>query len=124
MVSNYRVGQRGRTWSCWYQFGSGAVPRAISLPAAQWAELEAPSVLAKAPTLAIAAPIEPGADAASAPIVEARVVGERVVPEGLLRVLSDGARGAPRTLLTLAPDVARPTVTSGCGSNTVTSRSL
>ncbi|HEU4728261.1 MAG TPA: hypothetical protein VFT22_10240 [Kofleriaceae bacterium] len=111
MAQEYRVGRSGRTWSCWYQFGSGAVPRAISLPAAQWAELEAPSVVAKAPTLAITAPVEPGADAASAPIVEARVVGERVVPEGLLRVLSDGARGAPRALLTLAPDIARPTAT-------------
>lgn len=111
MAQEYRVGRSGRTWSCWYQFGSGAVPRPISLPAAQWAELEAPSVVVKVPTLAVAAPIEPVADAATAPIVEARVVGERVVPEGLLRVLSDGARGAPRTLLTLAPDVARPTAT-------------
>src|SRR6266581_2033390 len=72
-------------------------------------------VVAQAPTLAIAAPIEPAtaaaAAAARAPIVEARVVGERVVPEGLLRVLSDGTRGAPRTLLTLARDVERPTVT-------------
>lgn len=116
MAQEYRVGRSGRTWSCWYQFGSGAVPRAISLPAAQWAELEAPSVVAKAPTLAIAAPVEPGANAAIAPIVEARVVGERVVPEGLLRVLSDGARGAPRTLLTLAPDVARPTATPAARS--------
>lgn len=111
MAQEYRVGRSGRTWSCWYQFGSGAVPRPISLPAAQWAELEAPSVVAKVPTLAVATPIEPVADAASAPIVEARVVGARVVPEGLLRVLSDGARGTPRTLLTLAPDVARPTAT-------------
>jgi len=113
LASEYRVGQRGRTWSVWYQFGSGALPRPISLPAAQWAELASPLVVAQAPTLAIAAPIEPSADAdaARAPIVEARVVGERVVSEGLLRVLSDGTRGAPRTLLTLARDVERPTVT-------------
>jgi hypothetical protein len=38
-----------------------------------------------------------------------RVVGERAVPEGLVSVLSDGERGVPRTLLTLAPEVARPT---------------
>lgn len=111
LASEYRVGQRGRCWSCWYQFGSGALPRPISLPAAQWEELASPSVVAKAPTLAIAAPVEPSADAVRAPIVEARVVGERVVPEGLLRVLSDGARGAPRTLLTVARDVERPTAT-------------
>jgi len=41
--------------------------------------------------------------------VAVRVVGERAVPEGLVRVLSDGARGVPRTLLELAPDVAPPT---------------
>jgi hypothetical protein len=111
LASEYRVGQRGRTWSCWYQFGSGTLPRPISLPAAQWAELDPSIVRAKVPTLAIAAPIEPLPDSASAPIVEARVVGERVVPEGLLRVLSDGSRGAPRTLLTLARDVERPTAT-------------
>ena len=111
LASEYRVGQRGRTWSCWYQLGSGTLPRPISLPAAQWAELDPSIVRAKVPTLALAAPLEPLPDAVSAPIVEARVVGERVVPEGLLRVLSDGSRGAPRTLLTLARDVERPTAT-------------
>ena len=50
---------------------------------------------------------DPGSAAASSVVV--RVVGERVVPEGLVRVLSDGVRGAPRTLLELAPDVALPT---------------
>ena len=108
MASNYRVGQRGRRWSCWYRFGSGDLPRAVELPAAEWAALEQPSVVALVPTLAIAPSPEPQ-NLASAPIVTVRVVGERVVPEGLLRVLSDGARGRPRTLLTLAPDVARPT---------------
>jgi hypothetical protein len=38
-----------------------------------------------------------------------RVVCEGAVPEGLVRVLSDGTRGVPRTLLALAPEVARPT---------------
>jgi hypothetical protein len=111
MASNYRVGQRGRRWSCWYRFGSGELPRAVELPAAEWAALEQPFAVALAPTLAIAPVPEPREDLASAPIVTVRVVGERVVPEGLLRVLSDGARGRPRTLLTLAQDVAQPTAT-------------
>ena len=120
MASNYRVGQRGRTWSCWYQFGSGVLPRAVSLPASKWAELE-PSATSAAtqlvPTLATLEVVASIAsdptdeDAARATIVEVKVLGERVVPEGLLRVLSDGARGAPRTLLTRAPDVERPTAT-------------
>ncbi len=109
LASNYRVGQRGRTWSCWYRFGSGELPRAVALPAVQWAELEQPIAVPKVPTLAIVEPSAPCPDIASAPIIEVRVVGERVVPEGQLRVLSDGARGVARTLLTLAPEVARPT---------------
>jgi hypothetical protein len=109
MASNYRVGQRGRRWSCWYRFGTGELPRAVELPAAEWAALEQPIAVALAPTLAIVPSPEPHQDVASAPIVTVRVVGERVVPEGLLRVLSDGARGRARTLLTLAQDVERPT---------------
>jgi len=116
MASNYRVGQRGRTWSCWYQFGSGVLPRAVSLPASKWAELEPSATSAAAqlvPTLATLEVVASGPtdEDAHATIVEVKVLGERVVPEGLLRVLSDGARGAPRTLLTRAPDVERPTVT-------------
>lgn len=116
LASQYRVGQRGRTWSVWYQFGSGTLPRPVALPAAQWAEIDRASAVPLVPTLAVAAPIEPSADADRMPIVEARVLGERVVPEGLLRVLSDGVRGAPRTLLTLAPEVARPTATPAARS--------
>jgi hypothetical protein len=110
LAHNYRVGQRGRVWSCWYRFGSGEVPRAVEMAAAAWAALvPPPSTVAAAPALAIAPPAEPHPDAPSAPVVVVRVVGERAVPEGLVSVLSDGARGVPRTLLTLAPDVARPT---------------
>src|SRR5262249_12948096 len=92
----------------WYRFGSGELPRTVELPAAEWTALEQP--IAAVPTLAVVGQPEPLQAAASAPIVVVRVVGEKVVPEGLLRVLSDGARGVPRTLLTLPPDVARPSV--------------
>jgi hypothetical protein len=122
LAHNYRVGQRGRVWSCWYQFGSGEVSRAVEMSAAVWAALvPPPSAVAAAAALVIAppaglsppapptAPTEARPDAPSAPVVVVRVVGERAVPEGLVSVLSDGARGVPRTLLTLAPEVARPT---------------
>jgi hypothetical protein len=110
LAHNYRVGQRGRVWSCWYRFGSGEVPRAVEMAVAAWAALvPPPSTVAAASALAIAPPAEPRPDAPSAPVVVVRVVGERAVPEGLVSVLSDGERGVPRTLLTLAPEVARPT---------------
>jgi hypothetical protein len=113
MAHNYRVGQRGRVWSCWYQFGSGEVSRAVEMSAAVWAALvPAPSPIAAAEALTIAMPAAPAApfpEAPSAPVVVVRVVGERAVPEGMVSVLSDGERGLPRTLLTLAPEVARPT---------------
>jgi hypothetical protein len=111
MAHNYCVGQRGRLWSCWYQFGSGALSRPVNMAAAAWEELAPrPSGIALAPALALAAPPETARDAVSAPIVTVRVVGERVVPEGLLRILSDGVRGVPRTLLSLAPEAGSPTV--------------
>jgi len=140
LAQNYVVGRHGRAWSCWYQFGSGELPRAIELSAAIWAELVPPSARpfvvksdasnqgAPPPlTERQDAPLQPppaesdasdqGASqplterqgAPDAPIVVVRVVGERAVPEGLVRVLSDGVRGVPRTLLEPAPDVARPT---------------
>ena len=120
LAQNYVVGQHGRAWSCWYQFGSGELPRAVELPAAAWAALvpaagELPVVVPDVPAadeLSGEAPLEPRPDvpgAPGAPSVVVRVVGERVVPEGLVRVLSDGARGVPRTLLELAPDVAQST---------------
>jgi len=67
------------------------------------------TAVAVAPVLAVAGSPETPQDAPGASIVVVRVVGERAVPEGLVRVLSDGTRGVPRTLLALAPEVARPT---------------
>lgn len=114
MASNYRVGQRGRSWSCWYQFGSGALPRSLELPAAAWAELKSQANgIGLAPALAIVAPAPTPQETPSAAMVTVRVVGERAVAEGLLRVLSDGARGVPRTLLALAPDVVPSAVGAG-----------
>ena len=115
LAHNYRVGQRGRVWSCWYQFGSGEMSRAVEMSAAAWAALvPPPSAVAAAAALAIVPPVAVVAAAAgpattAAPGIVVRVVGERAVPEGLVSVLSDGERGVPRTLLTLAPEVARPT---------------
>jgi hypothetical protein len=121
LAQNYVVGQHGREWSCWYQFGSGELPRSVELSAAAWAELvppPAPPVAAEPaePPPARAQPLDPPPDAPGAPeasVVVVRVVGERAVPEGLVRVLSDGARGVPRTLLALAPDVTRPAAAPG-----------
>jgi hypothetical protein len=108
MASEYRVGQRGRLWSCWYQFGSGVLARRVSVPKAQWDEIEPFTPKVVVPTLAIveSRPVE----APSVPVIEVRVLGELVVREGLVRVLSDGVRGPARTLITAAPDVQRPTV--------------
>ena len=110
MAHNYRVGQRGRLWSCWYRFGSGEVPRPVELAAPVWEAL-APrsSAIGVTSGFAVAPPAPPRSDVLNTPVIVVRVVGEREVPEGLLRVLSDGGRGAPRTLLTLAPEVDRPT---------------
>jgi hypothetical protein len=108
MAHNYRVGQRGRVWSCWYRFGSGEVPRPVEMAASVWEAL-VPHSSASAVTSGFATASPPPSDAVNAPVIVVRVVGEREVTEGLLRVLSDGERGVPRTLLTLAPEVARPT---------------
>jgi hypothetical protein len=108
MASEYRVGQRGRLWSCWYQIGSGVLARRVSVPKAQWDEIEPFTPKVVAPTLAIVE--SPPVEAPSAPVIEVRVLGELVVREGLVRVLSDGVRGPARTLITAAPDVQRPTV--------------
>src|SRR6185503_13268815 len=59
------------------------------------------------PTLAVA-PSKPP-EARSSSRVEVRVLGQRLVPEGLVRVLTDGARGSARTLLVRARDVDQPT---------------
>jgi hypothetical protein len=91
------------------------VPRIIEMSAADWVALgpaasPAPEVAPLGIVPSAAPPSVPsGAIAASSPDVVLRVVGERAIPEGVVRVLSDGERGLPRTLLALAPDVARPT---------------
>ncbi len=111
MASNYRVGQRGRLWACWYRFGSGELPSTVSVPAATWEEIEPFTPAPLVPSLAVAPTRPPEPPRASG--VELRVLGERLVPEGLVRVLSDGARGVARTLLVRAPDVDQPTAKPG-----------
>ena len=101
LAHNYRVGQRGRVWSCWYQFGSGVVPRRESMRAEAWSALASPTP----PPGGIASGIASGADGV-APVIEVRVIGERVIPEGTIRVLTDGTRGLARTLVALAEVVA------------------
>lgn len=103
MAREYVVGKRGRCWSCWYVFGSGRVPRIESLPADRWAALGQASSVANTND----ADREPSATAT----IDVLVVGERDTPEGLVRVLSDGSRGAARTMLVPAPTVESPTAT-------------
>lgn len=113
LARNYVVGRRGREWSCWYQFGSGVLPSVVELPASAWAALARPTPRSTAPA---ATPHQPRQDAPGEAMVAVRVLGERIVPEGLLRVLSDGARGVPRTLLELSPEVAAsPSASSSLG---------
>jgi hypothetical protein len=107
MASEYRVGKRGRLWSCWYQFGSGVLARQFALPKSEWDEIKPFTGKVVAPTLALVE--ERPVEMPVAPIVELRVLGERVTKEGLVRVLTDGVRGPARTLVTSAPDVERPT---------------
>jgi hypothetical protein len=118
LAREYRVGHRGRSWCCWYRFGSGELPRAVELSSAAWAALtsEAESVERVEVPLAAEAEAEPapqedGELAPPAPPapVTVRILGERDVPEGVIQVLSDGLRGAPRTRLVVATDVGRPT---------------
>jgi hypothetical protein len=110
MASNYRVGQRGRLWSCWYRFGSGELPAAVSLPAAKWEAAQPFTTTPLVPTLALAEPKPP--EAANAPTIPVLVLGERLLPTGLVRVLSDGARGLSRALLVRAPGADAPIATS------------
>ena len=68
LARNYVVGRYGRGWSCWYQFGSGELPRTIELSAAAWAGLEPPSAQppaagAVAPHLGAAQPLTARQDA-------------------------------------------------------------
>jgi hypothetical protein len=119
LAREYWVGHRGRAWCCWYRFGSGELPRAVEISSVAW------SAIAPAPECSerVEVPLPAEADgelavqdgsasvappAAPVPVI-VRVVGERDVPEGVIQVLSDGVRGAPRTLLAVATDVGRPT---------------
>ena len=120
LARQYCVGQRGRAWCCWYRFGSGELPRAVEITSAAWSAIapepecagrvEVPLAAEAEGELALqdgSASVAPSA--APAPVT-VRVLGERDVPEGVIQVLSDGVRGAPRTLLAVATDVGRPTV--------------
>jgi hypothetical protein len=103
LAHNYRVGQRGRVWSCWYQFGSGVVPRVEQIAGEDWAAIcSAPAPASARGAADHVAPPRP------ADPVEVRVVAERAIPEGKVRILSDGERGLARTLVQLAADVVRP----------------
>lgn len=118
LAREYRVGHRGRSWCCWYRFGSGDLPGAVELSSAAWAALtpETESVERVEVPIATEAEAEPAApeDCELAPPalpapVTVRILGERDVPEGVIQVLSDGLRGSPRTRLVVATDVGRPT---------------
>jgi hypothetical protein len=122
LSSEYRVGHRGRTWCCWYRFGSGELPRTVEISSAAWFALAPETECAQcaevpgAPAAGSAgSALEGPAGAASAELpvppapVTVRVLGERHVPEGVIQVLSDGLRAPPRTRLAVATDVGRPT---------------
>jgi len=111
MARNYTVGKRGRVWSCWYQFGSGEIPRHGALSAAKWEQLEPYRAAPLVPTPAQLEVVRSTPEGApSAPVVDVRVLGECVVPGiGLLRALSAGVRGLARTLFVAASGVERPT---------------
>ncbi len=102
LAKNYVVGRQGRLFACWYQLGSGVLPRVETVPRAAWVQLRASG---EALT-----PVE--AEAPAAPAI-VRVVGERTVPEGVLQVLSDGVRGVPRTRLVLAAESGPALPTAG-----------
>jgi hypothetical protein len=113
LARQYCVGKRGRIWSCWYRFGSGELARPAAVSAATWEERAPFRHASLVPTPALLEIVPQ--DAPSAPMVAVMVVGERAMPAGddmppgLLRVLSDGARGLPRTLYTAPPGLERPT---------------
>lgn len=109
LASNYCVGSRPRAWCCWYQFGSGVLPRAVELPASTWEALESSGYGVRPPVALAVAPESPQ-DAPSRASVMVRVVGEKTLPDALLSVLSDGARGPARMLVTAAAGVEAPTV--------------
>jgi hypothetical protein len=119
LAREYRVGHRGRAWCCWYRFGSGELPRAVEISSAAWSAIAPEPAGAERAEVPLAAEAEgdlaaqegsaSGAPAAAPAPVSVRVLGERDVPEGVIQVLSDGVRGAPRTRLAVAADVGLPT---------------
>lgn len=120
LAREYHVGHRGRSWCCWYRFGSGELPRAVEISSAAWSAIAPERACAERAEVPLAAEAEgelvvpEGSAGVAAPAptptpVSVRVLGERDVPEGVIQVLSDGVRGAPRTLLAVATDVGRPT---------------
>jgi hypothetical protein len=108
LAANYRVGKRGRMFSCWYQFGSGVVARGAEVPRAEWEQLGAREVSVVFPKLSVAPKEAQEPDG----VVSVRVVAERSLPDGLglLRVLSSGGRGRARSMLVADPEQAQPSV--------------
>jgi hypothetical protein len=104
MAKNYRVGHRGRSWCCWYRFGSGELPQSIEIAEARW---NGAGQGASSEGASAAAASSPAIAPTSTLVV--RVVGETAVPEGVVRALSDGSRAVARTQLDLAGDVGEPT---------------
>jgi hypothetical protein len=106
VAANYVVGRHGRMFLCWYQMGSGVLPRRETVNDAQWAALIPAYLPDPSPSAAPLAQTPPNAlDAPHSASVTICVLGEKRVPEGTLQVLSDGLRGIPRTRLLPAADV-------------------
>jgi len=96
--TNYAVGRHGRVFQCWYRFGSGRMAKPHEITPG--AELVVPEVSPHARDRKLGAIVaEARQDALGDAIARDLVVAERVVPEGVLRVLSDGTRAAPRVVL-------------------------
>jgi len=105
------VGREGRLYSCWYRFGSGVLPRELTIPADTW-EAAKPAYLQRRAqraqardTGADAAPATSAADearelaAGAVELVTVRVCAERRVTDGVLYAASDGGRGPYRAIL-------------------------
>jgi hypothetical protein len=111
---NYVVGRRGRGWLCWYRFGSGELAPVVEVSPPAWqaaepivraAPIVRPARSAAEPDEDAAARCEACQDEPEGASVAARVIAERVVPDGLARILSDGRRTLPRVLFVAAATV-------------------
>lgn len=100
----HAVGRHGRLWSCWYRFGSGELPQAVTVLRATWEAAGRREPLV--PSLAMAAAVE-RQEAPGGAFVELRQVGARNVREGVLLALSD-AGGAVRVVLEPGPWASSP----------------